>query len=402
MINIGGFPNDGYIGGRYWTSPGAFNNGFKGTCSVLVTAAFAFTGTELVGLAAAEAVNPRKTVPTAIKQVFWRITLFYIAALTLIGLLVPHDHPELLDAESNVDATASPFVIAIDSAGIAVLPGIMNSVILVAVLSVGNSAVFGSSRTLAALADQRQAPKLLGYVDRRGRPLMAIIVAALFGLIGYLADLDHQSDVLNWLLAVSGLSSIFTWGSICLAHIRFRKAWRRRGRTLADLAFTSQAGVLGSWLGLALNVLVLVAQFWTAAWPVRPVTAESTMSSAYSGIPGGDDTSTASDEYLGKPGVGRFPYPAGARPPPIHDGSSYATTPGEIAEGFFLQYVCVPVVLVTFIGHKLWFRTRIVRIDEMDIDTGRRDVAGLPILMAQEREEEKAWPRWKRWYRFFC
>lgn len=80
IINCGGVPSDprGYIGARYWYDPGAFNNGFKGLCSVFVTAAFAFAGTELVGLAAAETANPRKTLPSAIKQVFWRILLFYM------------------------------------------------------------------------------------------------------------------------------------------------------------------------------------------------------------------------------------------------------------------------------------------------------------------------------------
>ncbi|KAJ4359072.1 histidine permease [Neurospora sp. IMI 360204] len=285
VINIGGFPDDpqgngntGYIGGRYWENPGAFHNGFKGLCSVFVSAAFAFTGTELVGLAAAETANPRKSLPTAIKQVFWRISLFYVVSLTLIGLIVPYNHPRLLgnttssgkerDSYSVSDTSHSPFVIAIESASIQVLPGIMNAVVLIAVLSVGNSAVFGSSRTLAALADQRQAPQILAYVDRKGRPLFAILFAALVGLIGFLADLKFQADVLNWLLAVSGLSSIFTWGSICLCHIRFRRAWARRGRSLNQLSFTAQAGIAGSYVGLFLNIFVLIAQFWTAAFPI--------------------------------------------------------------------------------------------------------------------------------------
>lgn len=75
VINVGGAPNGEYLGGRFWSNPGAFNHGFKGLCSVFVTAAFSFAGTELVGLAAAETANPRKSLPTAVKQVFWRITL---------------------------------------------------------------------------------------------------------------------------------------------------------------------------------------------------------------------------------------------------------------------------------------------------------------------------------------
>ena len=73
VLNCGGGPEGGYIGGKYWHDPGAFNNGFKGLCSVLVTAAFSYSGTEMVGLAAAETENPRKALPTAIKQVFWLV-----------------------------------------------------------------------------------------------------------------------------------------------------------------------------------------------------------------------------------------------------------------------------------------------------------------------------------------
>src|SRR5205814_958666 len=151
---------------------------------VFVTAAFAFGGTELVGLAAAETTHPRKSLPTAIKQVFWRITLFYIVSLTIVGLLVAYNDTRLLNG-GRADATASPFVIAINDAGIDVLPSIMNVVILISVLSVGNSSVFGSSRTLAALAAQGQAPRIFGYIDRKGRPLVTIAIASSFGLIAY-------------------------------------------------------------------------------------------------------------------------------------------------------------------------------------------------------------------------
>ena len=108
VINIGGTPTDGYIGGKYWQDPGPFHNGFKGLCAVFVTAAFTFAGTELVGLASAETANPRKSLPSAIKQVFWRITVFYIVSLAIVGLLVPYTEPRLLGATSIADAAASP------------------------------------------------------------------------------------------------------------------------------------------------------------------------------------------------------------------------------------------------------------------------------------------------------
>jgi yeast amino acid transporter len=348
VLNCGGTKDTGYIGGRYWFEPGAFNNGFKGLCSVFVTAAFAFAGTELVGLAAAETANPRKSLPTAIKQVFWRITLFYIVALTLVGLLVPYTDENLL-GDNSADAKASPFVIAIENAGIEILPSVMNSVILIAVLSVGNSAVFGSSRTLAALADQNQAPRIFSYIDRKGRPLVAIGLAGIVGLLSYLADLRAQDQVLEWLLAISGLSSIFTWGSICVCHIRFRRAWSAKGHSLDSLAFRSQVGVWGSWLGAIMNVLVLAAQFWVGAFPLE----WRTMSS------------------------------------------------NDLAKNFFLRYLAAPIIIVFYVGHKFYYRTNYVHLLDMDVDTGRRDF-NLGVLVAQEEEERRAWPKWKKVYKFFC
>lgn len=115
-----------------------------------MTAAFAYTGTELTGLAAAESENPRKEIPRASKQVVWRIAIFYVVNLALVGLVVPPQSP-LYQGEGST-SRHSPFVIAIQLAGIKVLPSIFNAVILIAVMSVANSCTFGSTRTTQALA----------------------------------------------------------------------------------------------------------------------------------------------------------------------------------------------------------------------------------------------------------
>lgn len=371
ILNCGGGPNGGYIGGSFWQTnnvpadyfgytsgsqpagsiaSGAFHNGFKGLCGVFVTAAFSFAGTELVGLAAAEAANPRKTLPTAIKQVFWRIALFYVVALTVVSLLVPYGDARLL-GQSSEDAKASPFVIAINNAGISGLPSVMNVVILIAVLSVGNSSIYGSSRTLAALAEQGQAPRFLAYIDRQGRPLWAIIVASVIGLLCYVVAGGQSTagTALNWLYSLSGLSSIFTWGSICLAHIRFRAAWKLQGHSLDELAFKSQAGVYGSWVGLTLNVLVLIAQFWTAVWPI------------------GYKETSASDR----------------------------------AQDFFLSYLAFPVVLMCYIPYKIIYKTPFMKAADMDLVTGRREL-DTPALIEEDRLALARLPRWKRIYKIFC
>ena len=302
-----------------------------------------------MGLAAAETSNPRKSLPTAIKQVFWRITLFYIVSLTLIGLLVPYKDPRLIGSYSS-DAKASPFVISIKNAGITGLDSVMNVVIMISVISVGNSAVFGSSRTLAALAEQGQAPRMFAYIDRRGRPMVAILFASALGFLAFLAASNKEEDAFLWMQALSGLSSIFTWGSICLAHIRFRRAWHLQGRQLSDLAFRSQAGITGSWLGLIINMLILVAQFWTGMAPV------------------------ASD----------------------HINSSN----GRV-KNFFSYYLAAPVVILFYLYYKIRYRTKVMRARDMDLNTGMREL-NLAELIAEEELDRARWPKWKRWYKLVC
>jgi yeast amino acid transporter len=251
----------------YWHDPGAFRNGFKGFCTVFVTAAFAFGGTELAGLAAAEAANPGKSLPRATKQVFWRVFLFYILNTFIVGLIVPSDSDFLLGS-SGGNTKASPFVVAIQMAGIKGLPSVMNAVITIAVLSVANSCTFGSTRTFQALAAQGMAPKFLAYVDRRGRPLTTVALQLAFALLAFINEAHVGTQFFNWLLALSGIQYFFTWGSICFAHIRFRRAWAYHGRSLDELPFRAAFGVWGSWVGFLLNVLCLIAQFYVAVWPV--------------------------------------------------------------------------------------------------------------------------------------
>ncbi|KAF2110113.1 AAT family amino acid transporter [Lophiotrema nucula] len=350
IIDTGGISGQPYIGAKFWYNPGAFHNGFKGLCSVFVTAAFSFAGTELVGLCAAETDNPRKTLPTAVKQVFWRIVLFYMVSLTIVGCLVPYTDPGLIGASSS-DANASPFVIAVKNAGISVVPSIMNVVILIAVLSVGNSSVYGASRTIAALADRGQAPKFLGYIDRSGRPLAAIVFSSAFGFLAYIvaAGNDKREQAFTWMLAISGLSAIFNWTSICICHIRFRKAWAVQGHTLDELAFKSQATVYGSYVGAIFNVLILIAQFWTGFAPV---------------------------------GYGEL-------------------TAGERVQTFFEAYLAFPIVALFYIVYKLVYKTKFKRAHEIDVTSGKREM-NLAAILAEERAEQAKWPMWKKVYKTLC
>ncbi|KAK2734146.1 Amino-acid permease inda1 [Myotisia sp. PD_48] len=320
---LGGGPSDGkyteYWGARHFYNPGAFANGFKGVCAVFVTAAFAFSGTELVGLAAAESKTPLKSLPAAIKQVFWRITLFYILSLLFVSLLVPYNDKRLLGS-GYIDVKASPFVIVAKDAGLIGFDSFMNVVILVSVISIGNSGVYGGSRTLTALSEQGYAPKIFSYIDKAGRPLVSTIAIISCSALAYINISASGPVIFDWLLALSGLAALFTWGSICLAHIRFRMAWKYHGHTEDELPFKAAFGVAGSWLGLTLIILVLIAQFYTAVWPL------------------GNN---------GKVGT---------------------------AEGFFKSYLAAPVVLFFWACGYFWKRTGWLRLAQIDVDSGRREI----------------------------
>ncbi|TKW59638.1 putative amino-acid permease P7G5.06 [Colletotrichum tanaceti] len=266
VINCGGVGDKGYLGAKYWHDPGAFQNGFNGFAGVFVVAAFAFGGTELVGLAAAESANPRKAIPMASKQVFWRIAFFYIVNLFILGLIVPSNDPRLMGS-SGANTKASPFVLAIQDAGINVLPSIFNAVITIAVISVANSCTFGSTRTMQAMAERGMAPRFLAYVDKHGRPIWCVLIQIAFGLLAFIGESADSSTVFGWLLALSGLSDFFVWGSICLSHIRMRMAWKVQGYTLDKIPYKVPLGIWGSVIGLFLNVICLIATFYNALYP---------------------------------------------------------------------------------------------------------------------------------------
>lgn len=149
-------------------------------------------------------------------------------------------------------------------AGIKVLPSIFNVIITVSVISVANSCTYGSTRTMQALAERGMAPKLLAYVDPKGRPLFGIALQLGFGLLAFIGESSQESTVFNWLLALTGLSNFFVWGSICLCHIRFRHAWKIQGHVKGELPYQAMFGVGGSYYGFFLNCLCLIATFYVA------------------------------------------------------------------------------------------------------------------------------------------
>lgn len=236
ILMCGGGPNHDPIGFRYWIDPGPFaqlslgGDGafipgtwgrFLAFWACLVQAAFcefpnlkllmiAFIGTEIIATTLGEAKNPRATVPKAIKRVFWRILVFYIGGIFIISVLVNYDNPLLLNGSG--DASASPFVIAIQNAGISALPSIINAVILIAAWSAGNSDLYAASRTLYSLALEHQTPGVFRRCTKQGLPIWCVLVTGLFGVLAYMNTGGATAiTAFNWLYNVSSITGIVTW-----------------------------------------------------------------------------------------------------------------------------------------------------------------------------------------------
>ncbi|KAL2830351.1 amino acid permease/ SLC12A domain-containing protein [Aspergillus pseudoustus] len=318
-INAGA-GREGYLGFRYWVTPGPFvpntdvspdsTAKFVGFWAVLIQAGFAYQGTELVGIAAGETENPRKTVPSAIRKTFFRILFFFVLTIFFIGILVPSDDDQLLNATGN-DANSSPFVIAANRAGVAVLPDIINAVLLTVVLSAANSNVYSASRILIGLAQEGFAPRWFKKTSKHGVPYWSVAFSSAFGLLGFLNVSNSGSTVFNWFLNISSVAGLISWASIVGCHLGFMRALKARNISRDLLPYKALWQPWYSWYGLFFNILIIITQGFTAWIPKFDVTK------------------------------------------------------------FFVAYISVILFVVLYLGHKIIYRPAFVKPIEADIDTGR-------------------------------
>jgi AAT family amino acid transporter len=177
-------------------------------------------------------------MPRVVKFVFWRILLFYILSILLIGLNVPWDYPNL----SNRTTTTSPFTIVFKQAGSNAAASAMNTVILSSVLSAGNHALFAGTRVLYGLAvttPMPHAPRIFARTTPGGVPLPALLATSSVSALCFGSSFIGGGVLWGWLQNIVGVSNQIAWFSIGLASWRFRKAWVQQGRPLSELKFRS-------------------------------------------------------------------------------------------------------------------------------------------------------------------
>jgi amino acid transporter len=316
-----GAGDQGYLGFHNWVHPGPFADylitpgptaKFVGFWAVLIQAGFSCQGTELVGIAAGETENPRRTIPKAIKITFIRIILFFVLTVFFIGLLVPYDNKDLLSGASN--AAASPFVIAAQLAGVKVLPSLINAVLLTVVLSAANSNVYSGSRILVGLAQEGFAFSFFTKTTKGGVPFYGVLLTSAIGLLGFLNVSNSGTTVFNWLLNISAVAGFIAWATLNMCHIGFMRALKARKISRDVLPYKAPLQPYLAWYGLFVNILIIFTQGFTA-W-----------------------------------------------------------IPSFSVENFFVAYISVILFAVLWIGHKLIFRDAFVSPLQADLDTGRLEV----------------------------
>ncbi|EUJ40171.1 lysine transport protein [Brochothrix campestris FSL F6-1037] len=264
FIIIGLLTIFGILGGHYYGlsnfthKEAPFVGGMPAILAMFVIAGFSFQGTELIGITAGESETPEKSIPKAIKTIFWRILLFYILAIAIIAAIIPYTSPDLLGG-SETNIAMSPFTLVFKNAGLAIAAGVMNAIILTSVLSAGNSGMYASTRMLMAMGQSGQAPKAMGKVNKRGIPMNALIFTAVIGALALLSSILGP-QVYLYLVAASGLTGFIAWVGIAVSHFRFRRAYIKQGHQLSALKYKAKWFPFGPLLALILCIFVIIGQ----------------------------------------------------------------------------------------------------------------------------------------------
>ncbi|RMZ92715.1 hypothetical protein DV736_g50, partial [Chaetothyriales sp. CBS 134916] len=360
ILALGGGPNHDRTGFRYWSNPGAFaeyiddgaTGRFLAFWSTMVTATFAYLGTELVGVTIGEAQNPRKTVPHAIKLTFYRILFFYCLSVLLLGMNVPYDSQELAFAieksSSSSSAAASPFVVAIKLAGINGLPGFLNGCICLFVFSAANSDLYIASRTLYGLASEGCAPKIFRRTSKSGVPYMALGASVAFCLLAYLNVANDSKTVFLYFVNLVTIFGLQTWISILVTHIYFVRARRAQNLPNSAMPYVAPFGIYGSYAALFMCVLIAL---------------------------------TKNFSVFTKGKYGKFDY-----------------------KNFITGYLGIPVYLIAIFGYKWYTKCKGIKSHEADFFTGKDliDREEQEFLAAKNaREKEKGEGRGSWFYKHF-
>ncbi|CAK7231207.1 hypothetical protein SCUCBS95973_007833 [Sporothrix curviconia] len=322
VIMLGGGPTHQRLGFHYWKDPGAVRaylvegsaGQFTAFLYVLVFSVFSFNfGPEQLVFQAGEMQHPRTNLPTAARRFLWRMIVFYAVGTLAVGVICSSTAKGLLDGAG--DASASPWVIGIQNAGIKILPSIINAGMLTSAWSAGNAYLFMTSRTLYSLAKAGSAPKIFTRCNRYGLPHYAVGVSCLFAPLAYMNCAQEAGTVFNWFISLTNTCGFTSWILSSFVYLRFRKATDRQG---VSVPYRSRLQPYASYFCLFIFTILLLCNGFTVFFP------------------------------------GQFS-----------------------ASGFITAYIGIAVILVLYVGHKATAGRKdpwLLRPDQIDLTTGVAEV----------------------------
>ncbi|TGJ84597.1 hypothetical protein E0Z10_g4164 [Xylaria hypoxylon] len=346
VLFFGGGPNHDPLYFKNWQDPpGAFvpyiGEGswgrFLAFWTALARAGFSFiTSPELIALSAGETVAPRRNIPKAARRFVWRLAVFYGFGSLVIGILVPNNNDQLLGGASN--ASASPFVIGIQKAGIPVLNHIINAAILTSAWSAGNAFCFSGSRVLYSMALNGQAPKWFAITSKRGVPYVSVLFTVAIGALAFLNVSNTGAVAFAWFSNLSTISGFIAWIVVMITYIRFHKAMKLHNM-LDALPFRTPLQPYATYFMLCLITILTLTNGFQVFVPAN-----------------------------------------------------------WSASSFLAAYITIPIFLVLYLGHKIWFRTPfVIKLEDIDVITGKKEMDELAMMDETEKPVPRNWVE-KAWY----
>ena len=209
--------------GHLWQDGGFMPNGFGSVLSAMLITMFTFMGTEIVTIAAAESPHPESGIRKAVNSVIWRISLFYLGSIFIVVALVPWNATGLAGGDSG------SYQFTLDHMGLGWLTTALEFVILTAVASCLNSALYTASRMAFSLSSRGDAPAAWSRTTARGVPAQAIIASSVVGFLGVVGNYLLPDQIFGYLLASSGAIALFVYLVIALSQLRMRRELDRAG-----------------------------------------------------------------------------------------------------------------------------------------------------------------------------
>ena len=232
-----------------WAEGGFLPSGGLGFINVLPLILFAFGGVEVIGVAAAEIADPARAGPRAINSTVIRILLFYVGSLTVVLSLVPW---------TSIHSGSSPFVLAFGAIGIPGAAGVVNIVVLTAIVSACNTGLFGTSRVLLGLALAGQAPRRLAVLNSRGVPGPALTASVVGMLLGVVLNYIAPKQIFEVVMRMDADLMLWIWLTIVWSHLNYRKRLRIEPRTVA---FGLPGTPYTNWLVMAFIAFICAFHF---------------------------------------------------------------------------------------------------------------------------------------------